>query len=458
MTISSGSRSPISWKNWALLWLIVAMVLLSYIDRATLSLFAPYVQSDLGVSETQMGLLFGLGFIGPLALVTFLVGWAVDRYSRILILALGLLVWSVATALCGLAGGFPMLLLARGGVGAGEAVVGPAGYALIASRFPPERRGRATGIVAAAVSVGTGLALMLGSTMLSFLGPDDRVVPPFGMMHNWQHGFLLMGLAGAPLLLALLFFRDNRQPGVAATPEKERQTIGLVAAFKARWKILSGLVCCAVINVAVGTGAVAWAPSLLHRKFETSLSDAGYLLGLMSLVGGVLGAPLAAELSDRWIRNKKFGGRLRGHPMFFSLLLVGLLLLSLGSGVATATSGFLLIATGLGAINSVSYAAIQDLSEEQFRGRMLAFFQFITLAVGYGAGPSIVAATTQFLFADPAAIDRAILVSGAPLCVVGLALSLSVLGHYPAIDPIPQTKDAPLPNQLGKGDLRGSTH
>ncbi len=104
---------------WYLVGIIMLMVILSYIDRAVLSLFGPVVQRDLGISDSQMGLLYGLGFIAPFALLTLFVGWAIDHYNRVLILLAGLCLWSAMTAGCGLVSSFSLLLLCRGGVGAG---------------------------------------------------------------------------------------------------------------------------------------------------------------------------------------------------------------------------------------------------------------------------------------------------------------------------------------------------
>jgi MFS family permease len=404
------------------------LVILSYIDRAVLSLFGPVVQRDLGISDSQMGLLYGLGFIAPFALLTLLVGWAIDRYNRVLILLAGLCLWSVMTAGCGLVSSFALLLVCRGGVGAGEAVVSPAGYALIADRFSPERRGRAVGMVAASVSMGTGIALVVGSVLLNVLGSEDRTLSFLGTVHGWQVAFVLLGLLGVPLAILVMTLKDPRP----VVETRSVQTVADLRLFLRRERrLLLAIFGCGVINVSIGTGIIAWTPTLLVRRFDVSPGDIGYLLGVTSVIGGVIGAPLAAELSDRWMRARAFGGRLRAHATLFTAMLAGIVVMATGTSSYQVAAGYIVVATVLAAINALSYAAVQDISPSPLRGRMLALVQFATLAFGYGSGPSLVAFVTDYVFKDPQAIGWSLLIVGVPLCLLAIALAQFNRAYYP---------------------------
>ncbi len=405
--------------------IVVILVILSYVDRAVLSLFAHPVQADLGISDTQMGLLFGLGFIAPLAVMTILVGWAVDRYNRVTIIAAGVALWSLASALSGLADSFATLLLARGLMGVGEATIGPAGYAMVASAFAPQHRGRAMGVVAASVSVGTGLALVVGGFLLTALGKDDRIVPLVGAVHPWQAAYLLLGALGIPAVLLALTMQDRRKKAEASGPSASDWSF-----LRGRRALYAGLFLCAALNVAIGTGVVAWSPSLLTRQFGMAPASAGYILGGMSIVGGLIGPPLAAELSDRWLAAGKARGRMHGHAILFGLMGLGVTILVLSPGVALGAIGLLCVTLSLGALNAVSYASVPDLTPATMTGRMLAGLQFLSLACGYGVGPSLVAAFTDHVYHDQAMLGAAILSASLPLCLAGVLLALSTSGPY----------------------------
>lgn len=416
--------------GWFLVAVIVALVVLSYIDRAILSLLGDMVRRDLGITDRQLGLLFGLGFILPLALATLAIGWAIDRWNRVLILLAGLVLWSAMTAMCGLAGGFLGLLVARGGMGVGEAVVGPAGYAMVGDRFP-ETRGRAIGIIAAAVSVGAGLGFIVGGLVLGWIGPDDRILPLAGTVRNWQFAFILLGAAAIPMIPLVLMLRDVRVPAEALEAGKAQ---GFGPHLRQRWCIVSTIIGCGVINVAAGTGIVAWIPLHLSRSFGWQTADAGVILGTMSMIGGVVGAPVAAALSDRFLRDGRRGLRLRSHPLCFVLMALGAAIIAWAPVAQVAIAGFLLVATTLAAVNAVGYVAIQEVCGPAFRGRILSIMQFATLAVGYGAGPSLVAGASALFGEGPRSLGYGMLVGPAPLALVGALLARAGRDRYVVAD------------------------
>ncbi len=425
MEANLGKRESLS--AWFMVAVIILLVILSYIDRAILSLLGDMVRRDLGINDRQLGLLFGLGFILPLALATLAIGWAIDRCNRIAILLGGLLLWSAMTAMCGMAEGFLGMLIARGGMGIGEAVVGPAGYALVGDRFPAESRGKAIGAIAAAVSVGAGLAFIVGGLILGWIGPQDRTVPMLGTVRNWQFAFLLLGAAAIPLTPLVLMLRDVRPPRdvstAAAASGFARHVIG-------RRRIVGAVVACGVINVAAGTAMVAWMPLHLSRAFGWAPSEAGVWLGTMSIIGGVVGAPAAAALSDRYLRTGARGLRLRTHPVCFALMAVGAALIALAPHALVAVAAFLLVATMLAAINAVGYVAIQEVCAPAFRGRILSVMQFATLAVGYGVGPSLTTLGSGLFGDDPGALGYGMLIGAAPLALAGAVVAFSARDRY----------------------------
>ncbi len=112
-------------------------------------------------------------------------------------------------------------------------------------------------------------------------------------------------------------------------------------------------------------------------------------------------------------------------------MLSGIVVMTAGMSSYQVAAGYMIVATVLAAINALTYAAVQDISPPSLRGRMLALVQFATLAFGYGSGPSLVAFATDYVFQDPEAIGWSVLLVGAPLCLLAIALAQFNRGYYP---------------------------
>jgi MFS family permease len=430
---------PMSWTGrearsaWIMLAIIFSANILSYIDRTIMSLFGPAIKSSLQLSDNELGLLFGLGFIGPLAIATLVAGWAVDRYNRAWLLALGVIVWSAATAACGVASSFPMLLAARGGIGAGESIVAPAGYALIADRFPMHRRGRAVGIMSCAMSVGPGIAYIGGGFLISSFGPEKQVLPFIGAVEPWQFTFILLGALGVPIALLLLLVRDKRTLGEPADRSSSLGELGTLRdSFRSNRAGFSAIFVCQVMTAIIGTAVAAWIPTLFMRQFALAPSTTGMLLGPVFLLSGFLGPLLVAELSDHWARKRLQGGRLHGIPALLCLLMTMVVMIALTSNYIVALIGVLLFISIGGGITVCCYAAIQDAAPAQFRGRLLAALQFSSLGLGYAIGPSLVAFLTDSLFGGPDALPYSLMVVSIPLAAIGIVFGLAARRTAPS--------------------------
>ena len=149
------------WPSAGMAWYAVAILVIafifSFVDRIIIGLLVEPIKQDLGVSDFGIGMLGGLAFAVFYALVGIPIGRLADRYSRRKIIGIGIFLWSLATAACGLAKNFWHLFLARVGVGVGEAALSPAAYSMIADFFPKEKLGRALGVYQAGAFVGAGI-------------------------------------------------------------------------------------------------------------------------------------------------------------------------------------------------------------------------------------------------------------------------------------------------------------
>jgi len=189
-------------------WYVVAVMTLAYVsafvDRQILSLLVPPIKRDLGISDTQMSFLIGLAFSVFFTLLGLPIARLADRRSRRNIMATGVGLWSVFTALCATAQTYGRLLVMRVGVGVGEATINAPSVSLIADYFPRERLSRAMSVFSLGIFLGSGLAYFIGGSIVGVVSEQGRwVLPVIGAIRPWQSVFLAVGLPG--LLVALLF-------------------------------------------------------------------------------------------------------------------------------------------------------------------------------------------------------------------------------------------------------------
>ena len=418
-------------RGWYIVAVIVGALLLSALDRQALILLIPSVQADLGLSDTEVSLLQGVAYVVLYAVFTLIVGWLADRYDRRTIIIIGVVVWSFMTAACGFMTSFVGLFLARGGVGGGEATVVPAGYALVADSFPPDRRGRLMGVINAASNVGCGSSIVIGSLILGMIGPERREIPLLGSATPWQLTFILLGLLGLPISGLLLTIRDiyprHREP--IPTPGATDGP-GPIEHLREHALAFLGVFGAATCNNTAGLGLSTWAPTLLVRRFGMTAPHAGYVIGFAFLIGGTLGSLSAAAMSDRWVRRELPGGRMRGHTPILALAFIGTCLFTLAPSPIVAGAGFTAIAFSLNAIAAISFTALQDLAPPGLRGRLTGYLQFCVIVVGFTVGPFAIATLTDRIFHDQQKLPMSALIFGTSAFLLAMALTLVSLSSF----------------------------
>ena len=172
----------------------------NFIDRQILGILAPFIQKDLGLSNTELGLLIGLAFAIFYTLVAIPIAWLADRYNRVNILSIALATWSGFTALTGLANNFIQIGIARMGVGVGEAGGSPPSHSIISDMYPKEERASALGIYSMGIPLGIMAAYFVTASLMGASSEDV----------NWRRIFIFLGLAG--IALAILVKLVLREP------------------------------------------------------------------------------------------------------------------------------------------------------------------------------------------------------------------------------------------------------
>ncbi|MGF7135265.1 MFS family permease [Paraburkholderia sp. EB58] len=200
------------WYRWYVLFILTLIYTFGYVDRQIVTILAPYLKKDMGISDAQLGLLYGTSFALFYCVFGIPLARLADGWSRVKTLALGLSFWSLMTALSGLSRNFTQLGVARIGVGVGEASATPAAVSLLGDYFERARRGTVLALYSVGVYVGAGASLAVGGTIVSAwqhaYGKDPSAAP-FGLT-GWQASFIGVGVPG--LIFAMIVLLTIREP------------------------------------------------------------------------------------------------------------------------------------------------------------------------------------------------------------------------------------------------------
>lgn len=390
---------------WYMVVLCMIAYIFSFLDRQVVALLIEPIRADLQISDTQFSLIHGLAFAIFYAVMGLPIARLADTKSRPVIIAIGIAVWSFATAVCGTAKNFWQLFAARMGVGVGEAALSPAAYSMISDAFPKSKLGLALGIYSMGSFLGAGLAYIVGGVaidMIARIGVVD--VPIIGAVKPWQMTFFIVGLPG--LLVAALFYltiKDPERKGVSSQSSgfsirEVMQYIGRnKGAFGAHY-VGFGLLSLVLFAL------LSWAPAFLLRNFELTTRDVGIYLGTLVLVCNVGGV-----LSSGWLVDF-FTKRGRAEAALISGIVGGL-----GAVIPAALFPFMpsltitLVVLGVAFFfasfpMATSAAALQVMAPNQMRAQVTALFFLFMNLFGITGGATLVALCTDYLFQDEKAV------------------------------------------------------
>ena len=394
MSASPGQR-PVSpaYANYVLAVLFVVYVF-NFVDRQVLSILIDPIKEDLGVSDSWMGLLVGLGF----ALFYTLAGipiarWA-DTGSRRTVIVFSVTVWSLMTAAQGMARNFWQLAAARVGLGIGEAGGTPPSQALISDYFPPERRATALALYGNGIFLGSGLGFLVGGLIQEAF--DD-----------WRLPFLVVGLAGLPLALLVRFtVRELPRGASEAAPVAESAHIGFFGVFRFLFRRRSffwltlGACCQSMLGYAV----LGWGPVFMGRVHALSPGEIGTSLGLVVIFAGCGGVTFGGWLSDRLgARDPAWYMRMPAITAAIGLpFALGFLMLPTPTSALVSFVPFYFVANMyVGPLWSLS----QNLARPDMRATASAVLLFILNIAGLGIGPSLVGYLNDAFAAEHGALS-----------------------------------------------------
>jgi MFS family permease len=415
-----------------LLILLLAYIF-NFIDRQIIGILAVPIKHDLGLSNTQLGLMGGLAFALFYSGLAIPIAWLADRRSRVNIIAGSVALWSLFTAACGFAQNFWQLFLARMGVGIGEAGGVAPSYALVSDFYPKEKRGRALAFFSLGIPIGSALGIFFGGWIASHL--------------DWRSAFLIVGLAGLPIALLVKLCIGDPERGrfdrAGGAPSEVAPPLAEVAAALARkpsfWLLSFG----AASGSILGYGLIFWLPSFFGLSFDMAAMDpvmdllpgwftggsdpnllrVSVFYGSIVLIGGIAGTWLGGWLGDRAGPGDP-GSYARIPAICFVIALpvfaLGLFAPTLWLGWLLFTVGQMLALAWLGPV----IAAIQHIVPPAMRATASASFLFINNLIGIGFGISFFGFMSDTM--GPAYGDQALKYS----ILYGLGFYLLAAGFY----------------------------
>lgn len=387
-------------------WYVVGVLLIVYsvafVDRIILNLLVRPVRTEMGLSDSGISLLQGFAFTIFYSIFGIILGRLADRRNRQRMAIAGIVVWCVATVACGFAHNFWQLFAARILVGAGEAALSPAAYSIICDSFRREHRSRAISVYSMGVFVGLGCALVFGGLVVNALLQTEMVnVPLVGTVSSWRASFMAVGVPG---LLAALLVLTVKEPSRKEVTRANSSFGDTLAFLKTRFGALGSVIFANSLVALINYSISAWLPSYFVRVYGWTAGSIAAAYGIILLTAGCAGVLVGGWLADRLVTRGRADGIV--HVMRWSMVLLvpsaGWIGFVHSPGLALgvlAWATFLLgIPTGLGP------AAVNAITPNQYRGQTIAVYLLAAALIGLGAGPTLVALGTDYVFHSDAAV------------------------------------------------------
>ena len=363
---------------------LLVLNILNMVDRTLITSFGTSIIADLNLSDSQFGLLTGPVFVFFYSIMGLFMGALADRVHRPRLIAAGLVLWSVLTALSGLAKNFMQIGMSRLFIGVGESVMAPSAISMIADLYPKAKRGTATGIYYLGVPLGAGGSFIVAGV----LGP----------MIGWRNCFFVLGAVGLILALGLLFLKDPKR-GAMEAQDTSVEDAGQAGLMTGNWRRVVSEVFTTVkstpalawtmlgavfLHLPLGAGqfAIVW----LERERGFGVGEISATYGLIYIIFGTAGTFLGGMLSD-WYQSRYKGGRVRF--LAYLMLCMTPLLISFRFVSPSSSLFYIGMAAGMFSVSSFygpAFSTVQDLTPVRLRGVMTGLLLVACNLLGLGIG------------------------------------------------------------------------
>ncbi len=419
---------------WYVVLVLTGMYMFSFVDRQILSLLVPSIKRDLGVSDSQIGMLQGLSFALFYTFMGIPLGRIADSCNRRNLIAVSVFIWSIFTSLCSTARSFFSLFLVRIGVGIGEAGLGPSAYSLISDYFPKERIGAAISVFYFGLFFGSSLALLVGGITVDALAHTPFLtLPILGTIASWRITFLIVGLPGIIFALLAFTIREPIRRNLLLTADAKPAETSFkeaLAMMGRRWQSVMGISLGMVFQSTCNYAISFWAPNYFLRIHGWTAAEAGKALAVILVIFGCSGMYVGGLLSDRWQKRGVADG-----PIRVALISgVGIFLfLAPATLISDARLTLVMLAIGMFLMSfpmGTSVAALQLIFPNQVRGQVSALFLFILNLGGQTMGPLLPGLLNDYVFHNEKMIGISLTLTIGAASVLMLLVFMSTLYPY----------------------------
>jgi MFS family permease len=395
------------------------------------------VKSDLDLTDSQVSIILGFAFALFYTTMGIPIGRLADKKSRRTIIGIGITVWCFMTAVTGIVKTYAQLFIARIGVGVGEATLSPSALSIISDYFPKEKRGTAMGFFNMGVSVGSGIALILGGQIVAYFADFPPIILPLvGQIYEWQALFIFIGIPGLLVALLMSTIKEPSRKGKMTVVNESgssseeisiKDTILFIYQRKEAYGWLFLSMACSVL---IGYAFLSWLPTMYIRSYNIGIPTITLWLGVAFLIGGPFGATMSGWLGDKLY--KKYNNS--SHVMLFAysmiILTVAAVLVPLMPNYQTATLMFIpQIVTAAGQ-TALAPVAMINITPNQLRGQVTAVYFFVISMTGYTLGPTSVALITDFIFKDESLIMYSMSIVSLVVGLIGIYAGFKSLNYF----------------------------
>jgi len=439
MNASNMQQTSKSYRRFAL-FLLTLIYAFNFIDRQIIGIVSPFIQADLGLTNTQLGLLKGLLFAALYTLVGIPIAWLADRYSRVNILSASLAIWSGFTALTGMASSFLTIGFARMGVGIGEAGGSPPSHSIISDLYPKEERAGALGIYSIGIPLGLGCAYLLTGWLLG--DPDNAI--------SWRKLLIILGVIGIALsIFTRLIIREPKRGAQDNVTKKVdnvpfSMAVKTLLSIKSWWAMCLGIAFASFTAYAVSTWQVDYLlPFDGAQDSPYGFRKMMYILAFLNCVIYGAGTYFGGWFTQKLARKSvKAYGLVPAISILICLPLLILTFWSPSSALHLTFGGCLLFFIGM--YLGPSFAVAQTLAPINMRAMSTALFFLVLNMIALGGGPTVAGILTD-MFEPAHGKVHAIRLS---LTWTSAAFILSAISFFIAAKTLPQDwEDAQARNQ-----------
>ncbi len=350
-------------SNYIFLGFLILLNVMNFVDRQLLASFANFIIPDLGLTNTEFGILTGFGFLFFYSVMGLFMGFLADRFDRPKLIAFGVALWSLLTSFSGLAKNFIGLLIPRMFIGVGESILTPTSLSILGDRFPKEKMGFVSGAYYLGIPIGAGLSLIIAG----YLGP----------LIGWRMCFYILGGFGLILAAIMYFIKDTPRKANSIDNKSQRAELRTVAKelFAALKKSPALTLCIyggVVFHFVLGAAVYDQVWYVQERGFERAeiAQYTGYIIVVFGIIGNLIGG-----IGSDWFTNKYKLGR----PMFLFWFMIFLLPINIAGRLVMPDNiifwiSLMLGAMQLGAMYGPTFSTVQELAPPHLRATVIAFF------------------------------------------------------------------------------------